>query len=201
MRRLASHVSRSKRADKRWTKRCDNRPTPLNYGILFERGHSLPLSLFLSSVATTRPLFLFFISHSSLPAIIPRFIKARTDVNERGNCSLASFHCVAFHVLSPFKRFLHRQKMAHGCLWDRGVYRLSKLFINWTIDNWKIFGINFQMISAIIFKPGLEFFKKGLRSIIHSLYNFEKARKFHFSHCFRVLFPLLIHSLHSFVNE
>lgn len=112
MRRLASHVSRSKRADKRWT--TTTRPTPLNYESFSNEatlslflGRSLALSLFLARSLfrdhDTSALSLLHLSPSSPfpPAIIPRFIKACTDVNERGNCSLASFHCVAFRVFPP----------------------------------------------------------------------------------------------------
>lgn len=119
MRRLASHVSRSKRADKRWT--TTTRPTPLNYesfsneatlSLFLARSLALFLSRSLFRDHDTSALSLFHLSPSSPfpPAIISRFIKACTDVNERGNCSLASFHCVVFRV---FKRFLNRRKMAH----------------------------------------------------------------------------------------
>lgn len=108
MRRLAtSHVSRSKRADKRWTTNALRQRVLLR--LITNPFRTRPLSLLLSLSLSllrdhdTPALSLFHFSPSSPfpPAIIPRFIKACTDVNERGNCSLASFHCVAFHVFPP----------------------------------------------------------------------------------------------------
>ena len=75
MRRLASHVSRSKRADKRWT--TTTRPTPLNYES-FSNEATLPLFLARSSATTTRPLSPFFISrrvHPFLPRLYPALLK------------------------------------------------------------------------------------------------------------------------------
>lgn len=75
------------------------RTRPLS--LSFSLARSLSRSLFRDH--DTSALSLFHLSPSSPfpPAIIPRFIKACTDVNERGNCSLASFHCVAFRVFPP----------------------------------------------------------------------------------------------------
>lgn len=66
MRRLASHVSRSKRADKRWT--TTTRPTPLNYES-FSNEATLPLFLARSlslSLALPRPRHVRSLPFSSL---------------------------------------------------------------------------------------------------------------------------------------